>query len=394
MTRPRIVFVALALLGLGGTAVVPALAQGGEAAADAAPQPNDYGNADNWLCRPGREDACAVDLTTTVVAADGTLSEETWAPDPDAPIDCFYAYPTASRDTTPNSDMIPGPGETGVVGQHLARFGSLCRLYAPMYRSVTLMGIRSLFVGDGTTVDGDLELGYNDLVDAWNYYLEHENNGRGVVLISHSQGTVNLIRLIANEIDGKPVQDRLISALLIGHNVAVPPGKDVGGSFQHIPLCREKGQTGCVVTYVSFRDTLPAADNSLFGRVPDQPGMVSGCTNPAALAGGEAALHSYMASSGRGPATVWVEGQEIDTPWVSLPGLIEGECVSKNGATYLELSVNADPSDPRVDDIPGDIVIGGEPNQRWGMHVVDVNVALGDLIDLVSAQSEAYLAQQ
>src|SRR5215831_19475890 len=68
---------------------------------------NDYGNPDSWLCRPGRQDACAVDLTTTVIAANGKLKRETWAANPNASIDCFYVYPTVSTDPTPNSDMIP-----------------------------------------------------------------------------------------------------------------------------------------------------------------------------------------------------------------------------------------------------------------------------------------------
>src|SRR6188508_2248085 len=56
-------------------------------------KPNDYKDDNSWLCRPGRTgDACDVDLTTTVVAADGTMTKETWAADPKAPIDCFYIY--------------------------------------------------------------------------------------------------------------------------------------------------------------------------------------------------------------------------------------------------------------------------------------------------------------
>ena len=71
----------------------------------APPKPNDYADGKTWLCRPGRQDACAIDHTTTVVAADGKLSKETWTADPNAPIDCFYVYPTISTDPTPNSDM-------------------------------------------------------------------------------------------------------------------------------------------------------------------------------------------------------------------------------------------------------------------------------------------------
>src|SRR5438046_1938155 len=59
---------------------------------------NDYSKGETWLCRPGRQDACAVDLTTTVVAANGKLTREEWTADRQAPIDCFYVYPTVSLD--------------------------------------------------------------------------------------------------------------------------------------------------------------------------------------------------------------------------------------------------------------------------------------------------------
>jgi hypothetical protein len=72
-------------------------------------------------------DACDVDMTTTIVAADGSLTRETWAVDPKAPIDCFYVYPTVSVDATPNSDMSQDPAEKNVVLQQFARFASKCR---------------------------------------------------------------------------------------------------------------------------------------------------------------------------------------------------------------------------------------------------------------------------
>src|SRR5882762_6509502 len=67
----------------------------------APPKPNDYADGKTWLCRPGRQDACAIDHTTTVVAADGKLARETWTADANAPIDCFYVYPTISTAPTP-----------------------------------------------------------------------------------------------------------------------------------------------------------------------------------------------------------------------------------------------------------------------------------------------------
>jgi len=65
---------------------------------------NDYAKAENWLCRPGRADACAVDLTTTVVAAGGAMTNEAFRAASDAPIDCFYVYPTVSMQPGPNAD--------------------------------------------------------------------------------------------------------------------------------------------------------------------------------------------------------------------------------------------------------------------------------------------------
>ena len=148
-----------------------------------APKPNDYGDPKTWLCRPGRtDDACAIDHTTTIVAADGTLTRETWKVDPNAPVDCFYVYPTISTDPTPNSDMTADPAELNVIKQQFARLGSKCRPYAPLYRQVTLAGLQRLLAGGG---GGALERGvqYDDVRDAWNYYLTHDNNRRGFVLV-------------------------------------------------------------------------------------------------------------------------------------------------------------------------------------------------------------------
>jgi hypothetical protein len=378
------------------------LALGGAAAAQDQPKPaaqpkNDYGDGKNWLCRPGRQDACAVDLTTTVVAANGKLTRETWTSNPNSPIDCFYVYPTVSNDPTPNSDMEPGPEELSVIKSQFARFGSQCRAYAPLYRQITLTALRAGIAGKPMAIDR--ALAYNDVVDAWKYYLEHDNKGRGVVLIGHSQGSGVLTQLIRNEIDGKPAQSRLVSALLLGTNLPVPRGKDVGGAFQRIPLCHSVNQTGCVITYASFRATAPPPANSRFGRVPGE-NMVSSCTNPAALGGGSGELHSYLSSGGRGNGASlepkpWVTpAQAINTPFVSVPGMLTAECVSNDRGTYLAITVHGDPGGARTQDIVGDVVVNGQVLADWGLHLIDVNLAMGNLIDIVGQQSKAYLAAQ
>jgi len=373
-------------------------------AADAPPpKPNDYGDPKSWLCRPGgKGDACDIDETATIVAADGKLTRETWAADPNAPIDCFYVYPTISTDPTPNSDMTADPAELNVVKQQFARFASKCRPYAPMYRQITLAGLRRVLAAAaaGGNPGAIFEQGvqYDDVKDAWNYYLQNENKRRGVVLIGHSQGAFILTSLIRREIDGKPIQARVVSAILLGTTLEVPKGKDVGGSFKNVPLCHSASQTGCVITYASFRSTVPPPANTLFGKVAD-PTMTAACTNPVALAGGSGELHAYLDRTGRTITSTpqlkpWVTPEQtIDTPWVSVPGLLTAKCATNENATYLEVTVNGNASDPRVDDITGDIGAGGNVAANWGLHLIDVNLAMGNLVDIVGQQAKAYSAK-
>jgi hypothetical protein len=358
---------------------------------------NDYAKDDSWLCRPGRQDACAVDLSTTVISASGKLIREDWSANPNAPIDCFYVYPTVSNEPSGNSDMIPGPGEKGVVRAQFARFASKCRVYAPMYRQVTLSALRAAI--GGTPIPADRALAYNDVLDAWNSYLEHDNHGRGVVLIGHSQGAGVLTQLIKSEIDGKPVQSLIISALLLGTNLPIPKGKDVGGAFQNMPLCHTANQTGCVITYASFRATVPPPANSRFGKVAGE-NMVSACTNPAALEGGSGELHAYLGAHGSGIVAdaeaapgPWVKpAQPITTSFVSVPGMLTAECVTDENHSYLAVSVHSDPAGPRASDIAGDIVVNGHVLADWGLHLIDVNLAMGNLLDIVSQQTNAFVA--
>lgn len=381
MLRP---YQLLALLMLTAAWSLPAAAQ------DQAP---DYASLDAWLCHPDNDtDACDRDLTTTVIAPDGSFTQEEWPDNGNPAIDCFYAYPTTSLDETGNSDLEPGEqGEIITAHLQTARLRSQCRVFGPIYRQVTIPALRSMMMGEPK---GDRAMAYNDVLDAWNHYLEHENDGRGVVLVGHSQGAGILARLIASEIDGKPVQDRLVSAVLTGTSVTVPEGETVGGTFEHIPLCTSADQIGCVITFASFRDRIPPPANSLFGRADGEG--IAGCTNPAALGGGRAELDHYLSTIGEisasfGSYEPWTQPpREVETPFVKLPGLLSGECVQRDGFSYLEVSVNADPNDARADDIVGDLVTGGEINASWGLHLIDMSLVMGDLESVVAQQAQAY----
>lgn len=354
----------------------------------------DYRQAANWLCRPGRQDACAQDLTTTVIAANGSRTIEKFEAAKDPKFDCFYVYPTVSLDTTPNSDMIPGPEEMRVIQFQAARFGAKCRVFAPLYRQVTLTALRAVMTGGAPAVDRDMA--YRDVEAAWNDYMAHDNKGRGVVLIGHSQGSGVLLKLIGTAIEGKPAQKQLISAMLLGSNVPVLEGQDIG-VFKTVPQCKRADQTGCVVSYASFRADSPPPADSRFAK-GDRPGTEAICTNPAALGGGKVATHNYLPTTGSlltgSDAPAWTsDGKPVTTPFVSVPGLLSAECVRAGGFHYLAVTTNADPADPRIDDVGGDIKVGPAVLKSWGLHLIDVNIAQGDLIALAEKQATAWAAK-
>jgi Protein of unknown function (DUF3089) len=353
----------------------------------------DYRSADNWLCRPGRQDLCAGDQRSTSVARDGTMTIENWQPDPGAAIDCFYVYPTISEDPAGNSSLVPGPGEKRAVELQFARFASVCRPYAPMYRQITLAGLSSVIAGKPLPMD--LNLGYRDVLAAWKDYLKYDNQGRGVVLIGHSQGSRILVELMRNEIDGSALQPRLVSALILGWNIEVPKGSDTGGTFKQIPLCSSANQTGCVITYVSFRATAPPPENARFGRTRT-PGMAVACTDPVALSGAE--LRSYLPLRTNllgqpGTQDDWTKmAAKVKTPFVSLPGLLSANCVNDGEASYFSVSLHANPQDARPADVPGDLAVGGRILGGWGLHLIDINLDLGNLLDVIGRQSAAYIS--
>ncbi len=377
----------LAAIGLIVSAA-PALAQ---PPAGAAPEAVDYSNDASWLCLPGRQDACGRPLPTAALNPNGYGPAVRSAPAADPPIDCFYVYPTVSRDAGMNSDMDAGIEENGAAAVQFARFGSVCRTFAPTYRSATTGSIAAALMGQDPAPY--LNFAYGDVLAAWRDYLRHRNNGRPFVLIGHSQGTIHLIRLLASEIEGKPEAARMVSALLIGFNVEVPEGHATGGTFRTTPICTRAGQTGCVVTYVSFRAEAPPPVGALFGRAA-RPGNTVGCTNPAALGSNASApLDSYwftISSASMQSNIAWSSEGPPPATFLRTEGLVSAACVNDGPLGYLAVTVNADPQDARTDRIPGDVSLGGIAAPGWGIHLVDVNIAQGDLIRVVEAQSAAF----
>ena len=111
-------------------------------------------------------------------------------------------------------------------------------------------------------------------------------------------------------------------------------------------------------------------------------------------------MKAYLASHTRGfgdraPAPTWVHnGPDIATPFVEVPGLLSARCADSPSGAYLAIVVHGDPADPRADDISGDVVTHGEVRARWGLHSIDIDLAIGNLIDIVRAQAKHWTRAQ
>jgi len=306
-----------------GPAVTATAAAPGAAIADGgAPGPaaTRYADPSAWLCLPGREDACAGDLSATVLHADGSRTIERSEASRDPKIDCFYVYPTV--------DVSPEPGNhedfrdvSAIASATLAQAGRLrqaCALYVPFYRQVT---IGSYFHPD--SLEPRLALAFSDVEAAFREYLARYNHGRPIVLVGHSQGGDMTVRLLQRFFDhDAELQARLVLGLPIGWEVFVPRGKTRGATFENLPLCTSPTEAGCVVTYRSYE----AGSNPHGGDHAPHEGNVSVCVNPAAV--GSDGLTSFSRSYLRlgGSAQRYLHLDGIETPFVEFDGFYQGQC--------------------------------------------------------------------
>lgn len=343
-----------------------------------------------WLCKPGaKPNPCRSQLQTTVVAPDGTSHVETAKNARKPKVDCFYVYPTVSDQPTINANKNIDPQQVAIAQYQAARYSEVCDVYAPIYRQLTLKAINT----DGLDPSA-VELAYGDVLKAWREYLHKYNDGRGVVLIGHSQGTGMLTQLLREEIERKKAQrHKLVSALLLGGNVTVRKGSDVGGSFKRTPVCKSATDLGCVVAFSTFGETPPA--DAVFGTVngalvdthgvdPSKLRVV--CNNPANFSSKPAELQSLVRTTPF-PGTIGLGLQILyggpqptaATPWLVPQEHYTGKCVRQNGANVLLLSP-----------IDGARTLNASPTPGWGLHLVDANIALGDLVQLVRGQATYY----
>jgi pimeloyl-ACP methyl ester carboxylesterase len=365
--------------------------------------PLDYSDPNLWLCRPGiAPNECYKNFDTTVFLADGTSSVVKHERAQDPGFDCFYVYPTVDLVGTTNTTNFADVShvEDALLSQ-AGRFSKLCEVYAPLYRQNAL-GAGGAAVpgaasdggaeGGGIGVLGDVKLAYADVEASFKYYMAHYNKGRKFVLMGHSQGTFVLTALYQKLFEEDAgLRAQLISALFIGGAITVPEGAKVGGSFKTLPGCTTPGQTGCVIAYNSFAKEAPPPANAAFGRAA--AGQQVLCTGPQALANNTGRSRmAYVPKVINTAAFIpnLPEGKNPDfaTDWAGFPDLFQSDCMTRDGATYLEVALEAPPGDKRPIAPYRNTLTEGI---GFGLHITDYNLQLDDLIEAVRLQSVAAL---
>ena len=245
-----------------------------------------------------------------------------------------------------NSDLTVQPAEILNAMAQTAPFSNVCDVWAPMYRQITVKALLG-----GTAGPDAGKIAYASVLLAWKDFLAHYDKGRPIILISHSQGSVMMIQLLQSQVDDNPsLRHRIVVAIIAGGNVTVPDGKEVGVTFQHLPVCTKGSQTSCVIAFSSFPTEPPA--NSMFGR-PGQgislnygqaqtTGVHVVCVNPASIGGGTGELASSFPLAAVQPLPAqMLPAPAVNTPWVTYPDMYSASCESTGGATWLQMTHNA-----------------------------------------------------
>jgi hypothetical protein len=359
--------------------------------------------APRWGCFPGAaDDVCAQPYDVTVLGnaqlRPRRVVSVTHTAPVDAPIDCFYVYPTVTGNgLNANAQRRLNADVRTVLRQQAAAFTPACRVFAPVYRQESAGSIAGAYVTAERGPTPPQDTAYADVLGAWDTYLRDHNHGRGFLLIGHSQGSAILSRLLRDRIDPDPVlRGQLVGAMLPGGAFTTARGQLTGGTTQHIPICTAASEAGCVVAYATY-GTRPGRDPlfATLGKLVQAFGGPRGaaydlaCTNPAMLAGRGSELQAML--SGRAPQgwpglleqAFWNwRRPQAATPWVIPGDRYTARCERDAGTAVLRVRAGQ-----------GSMLPVPVPWAEWGLHSGEVAMTLGSLVTIATKQGATYIAQ-
>lgn len=196
----------------------------------------DYSQPVSWSALPFRSDA-----------ADALPKDAKWVSDSLKEVDVFYIHPTIYQkgplwNASLDMKKINRKVDKYPVRLQASVFNQSCRVYAPRYRQAVV----SVFYE--RTDDGSkaLDLAYQDVKRAFQYFLEEYNDGRPFIIAGHSQGTHHGRRLVQEMMDTTDLRERMVAAYLIGFSVN-------DSMYQNLKICSDSSETGCYVSWMSYK---------------------------------------------------------------------------------------------------------------------------------------------
>ena len=88
--------------------------------------------------------------------------------------------------------------DRGTIRMQASVFNRCARVFAPRYRQAH---VKTFFLKPSDAVQAAFDMAYSDIRNAFSYYLEHENNGRPMIIAGHSQGSFHGLRLLREFFD-------------------------------------------------------------------------------------------------------------------------------------------------------------------------------------------------
>lgn len=199
----------------------------------------DYSNLDYWAAHPLKWDPS------------DSIPKPLRKNQRDSLVDVFFLHPTIYTmqltDSNLNADIddpyLNAKTDYSSILYQASVFNQHARIYAPRFREAH---ISAYFTKDTLRSANAFAIAYRDIKSAFDYYLENYNNGRPIIIASHSQGTTHAMQLLKDYFENKPLQKQLVAAYLVG--MAIP--KDF---FSSLELCEDPAQTGCFCGWRTFR---------------------------------------------------------------------------------------------------------------------------------------------
>ena len=170
--------------------------------------------------------------------------------------DVFFVLPTVNMNKliADNEDILSKRNASRFFSTYNMEKGIAeysANVFAPLYRQVTL----GSYIKDGETllhlekeyIDTleYFDIAYADVKNAFEYYLDNLNGGRGIVLFGYSQGGEILKRLLSEYGEDERFTDKYIAAYIIG----APVTESFMTEHPYLKAAKGKKDTGVIVSF-------------------------------------------------------------------------------------------------------------------------------------------------